>query len=495
MKKYYIFLFFLFCTYILSAQTTPDPPVLERLSVQPDGSVLIEWTISPTPGVDGYIMYTYDPPDNTFAFDTIYDPAATSYLHAGSQANNKPVSYVIAAFDLVNDDFRRSILTDPHTTNYTTLKYDTCKSQMTINWTRYLGWESEISVYNVYAREDNEAYQLIATQDRGGIFFTQNNIKKNVEYCYYVDAVRTDNLTASSNTICFYTEQQITPEFINADYASVTEEGYLEISFTIDSQAETTHYELKKSEFSTGPFYTLRKIDTVPGTIIFGDTIAISEDVYYYKLIAYDNCENEVLESNLANNIIASAKNTDNSNNISWAAYEQWLGGVDYYNIYRSIGNQEFEFVTSVNASTYEYEDDISHFKTGEFRGNFCYYVQAVEGLGNPNVTGTRKTRSNKTCTDLEPEIFMANAFTPNGDGSNDLFKPVLTLIPEKYEFAVYSRWGNLRFQTNNVEEAWDGKTSNGKPAPEGSYIYFLKITTSAGNTIEKKGHVTVYYP
>jgi gliding motility-associated-like protein len=54
--------------------------------------------------------------------------------------------------------------------------------------------------------------------------------------------------------------------------------------------------------------------------------------------------------------------------------------------------------------------------------------------------------------------FFIPNAFSPNNDGQNDFFKPVIGGILKLYQFNIYNRWGQLVFSTNLVNEGWDGK-------------------------------------
>ncbi len=69
--------------------------------------------------------------------------------------------------------------------------------------------------------------------------------------------------------------------------------------------------------------------------------------------------------------------------------------------------------------------------------------------------------------------FFMPNAFTPNNDGLNDEFKPGTVCTFTEYDFKVYNRWGQLVFETNNPDEAWNG-TIGGAEAPEGMYSYII---------------------
>ncbi len=74
-----------------------------------------------------------------------------------------------------------------------------------------------------------------------------------------------------------------------------------------------------------------------------------------------------------------------------------------------------------------------------------------------------------KTCP-----VYVPNAFTPNNDGTNDLFtiKSNCARIDD-FTFLVYSRWGQPLFKTSDVKKGWDG-TYRGKQQPPGVYVYFL---------------------
>ena len=82
----------------------------------------------------------------------------------------------------------------------------------------------------------------------------------------------------------------------------------------------------------------------------------------------------------------------------------------------------------------------------------------------------------------------IPNAFTPNNDGLNDCFKPLLTKgSTTKFDFKIYNRWGELVFFSNNPNRCWDG-IYKGK-ITQGAYVYYLNIETYCGN-INRHGFV-----
>ena len=72
-------------------------------------------------------------------------------------------------------------------------------------------------------------------------------------------------------------------------------------------------------------------------------------------------------------------------------------------------------------------------------------------------------------------KVYMPNAFTPNGDGKNDLFKVLGTEKLVSMHLMIFNRWGEMIFETRDKEKGWDGKL-NGKLAPVGNYIYMLQF-------------------
>jgi gliding motility-associated-like protein len=87
--------------------------------------------------------------------------------------------------------------------------------------------------------------------------------------------------------------------------------------------------------------------------------------------------------------------------------------------------------------------------------------------------------------------INLPNAFSPNADGENDVFRVLGGQYVQSIELAVYNRWGQQVFYTNQKEQGWDG-TFKGQKAPTGVYAYTLQATLPSGEVIHKKGNVTL---
>ncbi|MFL5787469.1 MAG: gliding motility-associated C-terminal domain-containing protein [Flavisolibacter sp.] len=82
-------------------------------------------------------------------------------------------------------------------------------------------------------------------------------------------------------------------------------------------------------------------------------------------------------------------------------------------------------------------------------------------------------------------KLYMPTAFTPNGDGKNDVFRIPQGVNIKLTEFAVFDRWGNKLFSTKDISVGWDG-TLNGKTCDPGTYIYLVIGSSDKGKVMEK---------
>ncbi len=126
--------------------------------------------------------------------------------------------------------------------------------------------------------------------------------------------------------------------------------------------------------------------------------------------------------------------------------------------------------------------------------------------VANPMATLTQDTRFTLVvqdfagCTGYDtvfvkvyegPTYYVPNAFTPNGDGLNDIFRAIPVGIASTDWFRVFNRYGQVVFETNQWLKGWDGRYQ-GKDQPVGVYIWIVKGKDRLGRTVEEKGTVTL---
>jgi gliding motility-associated-like protein len=83
--------------------------------------------------------------------------------------------------------------------------------------------------------------------------------------------------------------------------------------------------------------------------------------------------------------------------------------------------------------------------------------------------------------------IQVPNAFSPNGDYMNDVFRPVIPVVLKNYRMQIYSRLGFVIFETTDYRRGWDGKV-NGILQNQGVYVYLIRFTDDDGKEVVKNG-------
>ncbi|WP_423803127.1 gliding motility-associated C-terminal domain-containing protein [Paraflavisolibacter caeni] len=87
--------------------------------------------------------------------------------------------------------------------------------------------------------------------------------------------------------------------------------------------------------------------------------------------------------------------------------------------------------------------------------------------------------------------FYVPNIFTPNGDGRNETFKPVLYDNTKQYRFSVYNRWGQLVFTSSEPGKGWDGRI-NGKSQDANVFLWTCTYQFSGEPVRSEKGTVVL---
>ena len=160
------------------------------------------------------------------------------------------------------------------------------------------------------------------------------------------------------------------------------------------------------------------------------------------------------------------------------------------YNIYFTpVQGADMTLIASINSAA---DASYYHDNNGSVAG--CYTVTALDSIQYNNESDS----SNTVCFDNCPSYSLPNVFSPNADGTNDLFH---SIIPYKYvesiDIEIYNRWGQVIFHTTDPDVNWDGKHKDaGIPVPDGVYYYLCTVNTIRLTGIEPivlKGFIHVF--
>ena len=475
--------------------TRPTVSALDTASLDPfnPSQVSVSWLPSPSGDVVGYIIYHF----NGASWDSI---GSVIGINASYFLDNNPAAefasqrYSIAAYDSCRNISNIGTL---HNTLFVTAKLDVCRSAIDLRWNPYINMVNGVGQYNIYVSENGGPFTFLASVPGTNITYSHVTLTNNSEYCYYIQAQgNTSSRTASSNQACEIANLLTLPTFSYLKKATVIDLRRVVVECLVDTAGnpDVSKYKLQRAFDKNGPFTTVGAI-TYSGIpiITFNDFSARTDQYsYYYRVITVDSCSNDVLISNLGRTILLTGQPDFNLvNELKWNFYEEWLGNVSKYSLFRSVdGLWSPTPIATMNNGILDYNDDVAAlYLYPNYSGKFCYRIEAYEGSGN-TYGFTDTSVSNIFCLIQEPHLFIPSAFTPSG--KNPVFKPEFIYIEAKnYFFVVFNRWGQRIYETRIPGEGWDG-TYDGIIAPEGTYVYSVRIFGTNGQEIEKSGSVTL---
>jgi len=471
----------------------PEKPVFDSVSINADENAVLGWEPSVSEDVDGYIIYREENGtwieidrivgrDSTFYIDTIATPCLES------------ISFAIASVDSCGNKSPGTFQQPLNTIFLNDISYDVCSTANTLSWTAYLNAFPRLDGYNIFCSRDGGPFELVGQTNPGDTTFVHDSLVAGSEYVYFVQAFF-EKGTSSSCRKKITATGYAKPAFIYLVNADVLPDNRVELTADVDTVPEHCTWQIWRSAPNGGNLQIIASIDRnemtgFPLTYI-DETADASEGFYNYSINVLDSCKNNSLESNPVTTVFLKGNSTDNVHNfLQWSDYKGWYAGVGQYYIFRMVNGVEPDLpIDSVDAQTLEYTDDISSVVNPE--GQIIYWVQAMEKPGDE--FGYReKARSNRIGTAPEADLFVPNAFRP--DGLTTEFKPVFSFFGgTNYSFRIFNRWGRLIFETSDPYHGWNGRFK-GNPVPQGVYVYKIVYENPDRSSVKKQGTVTVIY-
>jgi gliding motility-associated-like protein len=502
-RLYLIFGYLFFFSFLFSGSiklySQIESPVFEVVTVDTsDHKPVLVWSVLSPADLDGYTIkrWLYDVPGfetNFHTIDTIENTIIMSYKDDENYIEEalpeqRSEIYFITAFKYTISDTLLSFST-VHQTMFLELQYNYCEASVSLIWNQYSGWQENFQKYQIWAKKNEEAYQLIGENDIvSDTVFIHENIEINSHYTYYIKALSDDNLESISNIADIETQTINLPDFLRSDSIIVQSKNQIDLFYEIDTDADIVSYDLfrfnsESLEYDSVASYLKNDVNIIS----FTDFDTNSREIQYYYLAAKDICNKYVFQSDTMNSIIIEASadhDIPRTNNIEWEDDTEDA----QYTIYRQFEEQE-----TVLNQTYENEytdniDDIYalQFSSNSTSGEFCYFIETE--------SNDYLSRSETICVYQKEAVFLPNAFNPlSSDSENRQFKLKAAFVTN-YQLIIYGTYGNVIFESKNPNEGWDGRLKDGSLAPRASYLYYLTYENAEGKIIKKKSSVALLY-
>ena len=193
--------------------------------------------------------------------------------------------------------------------------------------------------------------------------------------------------------------------------------------------------------------------------------------------------------SNLCDDLKDNPEILDLGNTIIWDEDDCGTGeaAVEFNIYFQSRNGEDFSLIHTSSGNTL---NEFFHELSGSIAG--CYAITSLDSIGNESAF------SDVICIENCPGYELPNTFTPNGDGSNDRFKPRINRFVDRIEITIFNQWGNQVFTTTDPEINWDGTNFSGSDLETGVYYYRCTVfeeDVTSGDIIEidrLKGHINL---
>jgi gliding motility-associated-like protein len=143
-------------------------------------------------------------------------------------------------------------------------------------------------------------------------------------------------------------------------------------------------------------------------------------------------------------------------------------------------GSLSYDWSPNIGLSCYDCAQPVFNSTSGVY-----HYTLVINYNGVCSVSDTVSVKVYST-----HQIYVPNAFTPNGDGVNDVYQ-VFPIGAKYISLRIFNRWGERVFESLDVAKGWDGKYK-GTLQPPGVYVYLVDVTFNDGYTAHDKGSVTL---
>lgn len=219
---------------------------------------------------------------------------------------------------------------------------------------------------------------------------------------------------------------------------------------------------------------------TAPSTFYTTDKKLNTDENLFSYYVSTTNLCNEIVVSDTHTHVQGNIQKLSDikSGEIDFSSYKGWKKGVNQYEIYRRLPNENFlPFDVLTQNSKMVYSLGLSHYQQ-------CFRIKSKANLPRVDTSW-----SNEFCLNFEPVVFIPNAFTPDESGElNQSFGAFVGAV-KTFQIQIFNRWGEQIFSSTDKNFKWDG-TYQKKSLPIGVYAYHASYTDFLGNSYQRGGSI-----
>lgn len=311
---------------------------------------------------------------------------------------------------------------------------------------------------------------------------------KTVNYIYYMVGYNICNKPYDAGVRVNTTKEFNTPiDSTYMHYVTVVGNRNISVNWFRSKEEDFGSYDIFRADNIANVSQGYRKIKSVydlTDTSYTDENVNVQEKSYCYRIGVNDKCGHVSRPSNEGCNIVLSGKAGHLFFDVNWSPYRTWYGGVQDYQLYRRVDTGEMRPFVNTSLLRVYHDDEMDL-----WWGAYYYVVRGFEGF-NHGLGYHATSLSNEIRLIQPPLVFVPNAFSPNGDGFNDVWGVSHAFVKD-FQMQVYNRWGEKVWQNDFKGNQWDGVT-RGQLAMNDVFVWIVTYRGWDNKFYTQKGTVTV---
>lgn len=251
---------------------------------------------------------------------------------------------------------------------------------------------------------------------------------------------------------------------------SVLDPSSVVIKAEVPGAGPNTSYELSIERAEAGSTLFKKIITLYNQNEYIDNAVKTGELSYCYRMSYENSCGQKVPVSEPICTILLNK----NLTTLNWTADGPILGGFEGYDVLQTGSSGSADEIPVQKNTSYTIK------LTNQSDLEYSFQIRAA------SLDGNFESLSNIINYKRSAGVFVPDAFTPNGDGFNDILEAKSTQL-QSFNFSILNRWGEVVFYSDSIENGWDG-TINGANAPVGYYVYKMTFVDDINQTVEKNG-------
>lgn len=308
------------------------------------------------------------------------------------------------------------------------------------------------------------------------------------DYCYFLEGYNICDVKEAAVPFCTVRELNNPISGVRLKFATVEEDRRVKIAWSGSDEPDFKEYELYR--YPRGGTWTKTPLAYTQDTVFYDSSYNVDYESNCYRILVTDKCGHISEMSNPGCNVIITGDATGRPDyyfDLNWQNYIGWAEGVSNWKLERQYHAFPWSIVGQTSSSVMTLRDGNLDYDWG----GYWYRVTASEFVKSGD-HAPETSESNWIYLYQPPELWVPNAFTPEGNGINDVWGTVPVFV-RNYNMRVYNRWGQKVWESTDKKQQWDSFVNGVKPA-DGVYAWYVIFDGWDDKTYKMTGTVTLLH-